>query len=65
MYIQADKTFLELNLMLQVVKDYFNAHHDGTMTDIVWSTAVSATAVGGCIGAIFGPTVANLFGRYS
>ena len=49
--------------MLQVIKDYFNAHHNGTMTDIVWSTAVSATAVGGCIGAVVGPAVANLFGR--
>ena len=34
------------------------------MTDFVWSTAVSITAIGGLIGALIGPILADMFGRY-
>ena len=33
------------------------------MTDFVWSTAVSITAIGGLIGAMVGPGLADNFGR--
>jgi hypothetical protein len=35
------------------------------MTDFVWSTSVSITAIGGLIGAMIGPVLADMFGRYT
>lgn len=35
------------------------------MTDFIWSTSVSITAIGGLIGAMVGPILADMFGRYT
>ena len=39
--------------------------HNVTMNDFVWSTAASITAIGGLVGAMVGPYLADKFGRFS
>ncbi|XP_028393811.1 solute carrier family 2, facilitated glucose transporter member 1-like [Dendronephthya gigantea] len=51
-----------VNAPENVVKEYFSSQNT-TMSDFVWSTAVSITAIGGLIGAMVGPGLADMFGR--
>ncbi|CAB4003094.1 solute carrier family 2, facilitated glucose transporter member 1-like [Paramuricea clavata] len=53
-----------VNTPEKVIRHYFTSRNV-TMTDFIWSAAVSITPIGGLIGAMVGPVLADMFGRKS